>query len=140
MPDPDVHTAVKEQPVSELVKQLTEQTAVLARKEVELAKAELQIKGRRAGVGVGMFGGAGLLGLYALGALTACGILALATAVASWLAALLVGVVWAAIAGAMALSGKSSVRRATPPVPEQASESVKEDVQWAKTRARAGRR
>jgi Putative Actinobacterial Holin-X, holin superfamily III len=139
MPDPEGRTAVKEQPVSELVKQLTEQTAVLARKEVELAKAELQIKGRRAGIGVGMFGGAGLFGLYALGALTACGILALATAVASWLAALIVAVVWAAIAGAMALSGKSSVRRATPPVPEQASESVKEDVQWAKTRAGAGR-
>ena len=80
MPDREGHTVVQEQPVSELVKQFSEQTALLARKEVELAKAELQIKGRRAGIGAGMFGGAGLFGVYALGALTACAILALATA------------------------------------------------------------
>ena len=140
MPERDGGTAVHEQSVSELVKQLSEQTSALARKEVDLAKAELALKGKRAGIGAGMFGGAGLLGLFALGSLTACVILALATAVAPWLAALIVAVVYGAIAGALALSGKSKVQQATPPVPEEATESVKEDVQWAKTRARAGRR
>src|SRR3954463_4069348 len=86
--------------VAELVRQLSEQTSRLARQEVELAKAELAVKGKRAGIGAGMFGGAGLLGLYAVGALTAAAILALATAVASWLAALIVAAVLAAIAGA----------------------------------------
>jgi Putative Actinobacterial Holin-X, holin superfamily III len=125
--------------VAELVKQLTDQTSRLARQEVELAKAELQIKGKRAGIGAGMFGGAGVFGFYALGALVATAILGLATAVAAWLAALIVTVVLGAIAGVLALQGKSQVQQATPPVPEQATESVKEDVQWAKTRAQAGR-
>ena len=140
MPERDGGTAVHEQSVSELVKQLSEQTSALARKEVELAKAELALKGKRAGIGAGLFGGAGLLGLFALGSLTACVILALATAVAPWLAALIVAVVYGAIAGTMALSGKSKVQQATPPVPEEATESVKEDVQWAKTRAQAARK
>lgn len=122
--------------VPELARQLSEQTTELVRKEVELAKAELQVKGRKAGLGAGMFGGAGIFGLYALGALTACGILALATAVAPWLAALIVTVLWAAVAGALALVGKSKVEEAAPPVPEQAVDSVKEDVQWTKARAK----
>jgi hypothetical protein len=125
--------------VAELVKQLSEQTSRLARQEVELAKAELAAKGKRAGIGAGMFGGAGVFGFYAMGALVATAILALATAVTAWLAALIVGVVLAAVAGVLALQGKTKVQQATPPVPEQATESVKEDVQWAKTRAQAGR-
>jgi hypothetical protein len=125
---------------AELVKQLSEQTSRLARQEIELAKAELAIKGKRAGVGAGMFGGAGLLGLYAVGALIAAAIAALATAVDTWLAALIVGVVLAAAAGVVALTGKQKVQQAMPPVPEDSVESVKEDVQWTKERAQQGRR
>ncbi len=126
--------------VSELVKQLSEQSSRLARQELELAKAELAAKGKQAGLGAGMLGGASVFGLYALGALTAAAVLALSTAVAGWLAALIVAVALGAVAGALALQGKNKVQRATPPVPEQASESVKEDVQWAKSRAQAARR
>jgi hypothetical protein len=125
--------------MAELVKQLSEQTSRLARQEVDLAKAELAVKGKRAGVGLGMFGGAGMVGLYALGALVAAAVLGLATAVTAWLAALIVAVVLGAIAGLLALQGRSKVQQAIPPVPEQTTESVKEDVQWAKTRAQAGR-
>jgi Putative Actinobacterial Holin-X, holin superfamily III len=125
---------------AELIKQLSEQSSRLARQEVELAKAELAIKGKRAGVGVGMFGGAGVFGFYGFGALMAAAVLALATAVTAWLAALIVAAVLAAVAGVLALQGKSKVAQASPPVPEQATESVKEDVQWAKTRARSARR
>jgi MFS family permease len=125
--------------VAELVKRLSEQTSRLARHEVELAKAELAIKGKRAGIGAGMFGGAGAFGFYAVGALVATAILALSTALAAWLAALIVTAVLGVIAGMLALQGKSKVEQATPPVPEQASESLKEDMQWAKTRAQAGR-
>jgi hypothetical protein len=129
-----------DQSAGELVKQLSEQTATLARQEVELAKAELAVKGRRAGIGAGMFGGAGLFGLFAFASLTAAAILALSTALAPWLSALIVGVAYGAIAGVAALMGKSKVQEAGPPVPEQASESVKEDVQWARSRAQAARR
>jgi MFS family permease len=132
--------ATSESSIAELVKQLSEQTSRLAHQEVELAKAELAVKGKRAGQGAGMLGGAGLVGLYALGALTAAAILGLATAGAGWRAALIVAAVYGAIAGVLALTGKNKVAAATPPVPEQATESVKEDVRWAKSRAQAGRR
>ena len=127
-------------PLADLVKQLSEQSSRLARQEIELAKAELAAKGKRAGIGVGMFGGAGAFGFYGLGALVAAGVLALATALAPWLAALIVAAVLASIAATLALIGKREVEEATPPVPEQAAESVKEDVQYAKTRAQEGRR
>jgi MFS family permease len=139
MAERDGGQGTAEPSVGELVKQLSEQTSALARKEIELAKVELTEKGKRAGLGAGMFGGAGLVGLYALGALIAAAILGLATAVDAWLAALIVGAALGAVAGVLALRGKTAVQQATPPVPEQATESVKEDVQWAKSRAQAGR-
>jgi MFS family permease len=132
-------TAASDASIGELVKQLSEQSSRLARQEVELAKAELAIKGKQAGVGAGMFGGAGVFGFYGFGALVAAAVLGLATAVAAWLAAVIVAAVLGAVAGILALQGKSKVAQATPPVPEQATESVKEDVQWAKTRAQQGR-
>jgi predicted phage tail protein len=131
--------AASEASIAELVKQLSEQTSRLAREEVELAKAELAVKGKRAGLGVGMFGGAGVFGFYGLGGLIVAAVLGLATSVAAWLAALIVAVVLGGIAALLGLQGKSKVQRATPPVPEQATESVKEDVQWAKTRAQRAR-
>ena len=132
--------ASQEASLGELARQLSDQTSRLIHQEIELAKAELAVKGKRAGIGAGMFGGAGVFGFYALGALTATAILALSLAVASWLAALIVTVVLAAIAGALAMQGKTKVQQAIPPVPEQATESVKEDVQWAKNQAQAARR
>jgi hypothetical protein len=131
--------ALRDQSVAELVKQLTEQTKTLARQEIELAKAELGEKGKKVGMGAGMFGGAGVFGFYALGALTACGVLALATAMAAWLAALIVAAVYGAIAGVLALSGRKQVQEGAPPIPEETIETVKEDVRWTKERAQAGR-
>ena len=130
---------MRERPTSELLKQLSDQTTTLVQQEVELAKLELQEKGKKAGIGAGMFGGAGVLGLYAVGALTATIILALATFMPGWVAALIVTVVYGAIAGVLALRGKSKVQEATPPVPEQAVDTTKEDVRWVKTRAQSAR-
>ena len=128
-----------DKPIAELLKDLSEQTSTLVRKEMELARAELTEKGKRAGIGAGMFGGAGLFGFFAFAVLTACFVLALTEVVDPWLAALIVAVVYGAIAGVLALTGKSQVEKATPPVPEQATESVKEDVEWTKKRAKAAR-
>jgi hypothetical protein len=124
----------------ELVKQLSEQTSILVRKELELAKAELTEKGKTAGIGAGILGGAGVAGLLALGALTATIILLLAEAMDAWVAALIVTAIWGATAGILALTGRDRVREGMPPAPEQTVESVKEDVQWAKTRAKSARR
>ena len=135
-PDPgDLH----ERSLPELLKQLSQETTQLVHQELELAKAELQQKGRQAGMGAGMFGGAGALGLAALGALTACFILALDAVVPAWLAALLVAVVYAIIAFVLVKQGQARVRRATPPVPTQTIETVKEDVEWAKSQMRSDR-
>ena len=129
-----------DRPVGELLKELSEQTTTLVRQELELAKLELTEKGKKAGIGAGMFGGAGIVGFYAVGALTACLILALATAVDGWLAALIVAAVYGAVAGVLALSGKSKVKQAVPPTPQQAVDSVKEDVEWTKSRAKQARK
>jgi hypothetical protein len=132
-------TELRDRPAAELLKQLSEQTATLVRQELDLAKAELTVKGKNAGVGAGMFGGAGLFGLYALGALTACVILLLSTAMTAWVAALIVTAVYGAVAGVLALVAKNKVQAGTPPVPEQTVDSVKEDVRWTKQRAKEGR-
>jgi hypothetical protein len=130
---------LRDRATGDLLKELSDQTTTLVRQEIELAKAELGQKGKKAGLGAGLFGGAGLLGVGAFAALTACVIAALDSALALWLAALIVAVVYAAVAGVLALQGRDKVREAGPPLPEQATESMKEDVQWAKTRAKSGR-
>lgn len=130
---------MEDRPIADLLRDLSTQTATLVRKELELARVELRRKGMRAGAGAGMFGAAGLLGVLALGAITAGAIMLLATTMADWLAAVVIGVGIALVAGVLALIGKKQVQRAAPPVPEEATESVKEDVEWARTRARAAR-
>jgi MFS family permease len=129
-----------ERPVGELVKDATEQAQALIRQEIELAKVELTEKGKKAGMGAGMFGGAGLFGLFAFAALTAAFIGAVDLAVPFWAAALIVAAVYGAIAGVLALTGKKKVQEATPPVPEEAVDNLKEDVAWTKQRAQAGRK
>jgi uncharacterized membrane protein YqjE len=131
---------LREHGTGELLKELSDHTTTLVRKEIELAKAELGEKGKKAGQGAGMFGGAGLFGVFAFAALTTAIIAALDSAMELWLAALIVAGVYGAIAAVLALQGRNKVQEAGPPVPEQATESVKEDVQWAKTQARSGRR
>ena len=120
----------------ELVRELAEQTSTLVRQELALAQVELKEKGKRAGIGGGLFGGAGLLALYGLGVLIACAVLALSTAMDGWLAALIVAVVLFAAAGVAALIGKGQVQKATPAKPEQAMASVQRDVDTVKEHAR----
>jgi uncharacterized membrane protein YqjE len=122
--------------VGDLVQQLSQQTATLVRQELRLAQVEVQEKGKRAGIGVGMFGGAGLVALYGLGAVVAAVILLITTAIDPWISALIVGVVLLATAGLLALLGRRQVEQATPPRPERAMESIQHDVEHVKERAR----
>ena len=130
---------LRERPIGDLVKQLASQTSTLVRQELDLAKAEMSQKAATAGKGAGLIGGAAVTGLLAAGALTACLILVLSEAMDAWLAALIVAVVMGAVAAVLGLAGRNKVREATPPVPEQTVETVKEDVEWAKTRTPSAR-
>ena len=128
----------RQQPVGELLKQLSQETSTLVRQELDLAKAEMTVKAKEGGKGAGMLGGAGVSALLMLGALTATLIGLLDTFMKFWLAALIVTVLWAAIAGVLALIGRNKVQEATPPI-EQTVETIKEDVQWAKTKKPSAR-
>lgn len=119
-----------------LVRQLSDQSTRLARLEVELAKSELQRKGKQLGIGAGAFGGAGLFALFAFAALTAAFILGLGEAVDGWLAALIVTAVYGAVAGIMALVGRRRIEAGTPPAPERAIESTKTDIDTSKRSAK----
>jgi hypothetical protein len=124
----------------ELFKKLSAETSELIRQEMALARAELSEKGKEAGKGAGLFGGAGAVGLLGAGALTAGIILLLDLAIAAWLAAIIVGLIYVAIAAVLGLKGRDRIQAATPPVPEQTVDTVKEDVEWAKTRAQSAQR
>jgi uncharacterized membrane protein YqjE len=131
---------LRDRSLGELLKRLSQETTRLVHQELELAKAELTQKGKQAGAGAGLFGGAGALGLGALGALTACFILALNAVMPAWLAALIVAVVYGIIAFVLVKQGQAKMKAAGPPVPEQTIETVKEDVEWAKTQTRSAKR
>jgi hypothetical protein len=130
---------LRERSLGDLFGKLSTELSTLIRQELELARAELTQKGKEAGKGAGFLGGAAVVGLLAAGALTAAIIAALDLAMATWLAALIVTIVYGAIAAVLALRGKAKVQQATPPVPEQTVDTVKEDVAWAKTRARSAK-
>src|SRR4051794_6354226 len=136
----DSANELRERPLGEVAKDLTSDLSLLVRQEIELAKAEMTEKGRTAAPGLGMLGGAGIVGLCAAGALTAFLVLALATFLPDWLAALIVGGVLAVAAYVLVQQGKERVAEAGTPVPEQTIETVKEDVEWAKTRASSARK
>ena len=117
-----------EKSVGELIRSMSEDLSALVRDEIRLAQAEVGEKAKKAGIGIGAFGGAGVVALYGLGVLIAAGVLGLSNVVSPWLAALIVGVVLFVVAGIAALIGKKELSQAAPPVPTQAIASVKTDV------------
>ncbi len=131
---------LRERPIGEVASQLTHDLSLLVRQEMQLAKEEMRQKGRIALPGLGMIGAAGVVALCAAGAVTAFVVLVLATFLDDWLAALLTGLALGAVAAILAVLGKERVEDAGTPVPEETIETVKEDAQWMKERARSGRR
>jgi len=129
----------RERGVGELVKDLANQTSTLVRQEIKLAQAEVTQKGKLAGKGAGMMAGAAVAALLMLGALTALLIVVLDSFMALWLAIAIVTVLWAIVAAVLAQAGRSALQSATPPVP-QTVETVKEDIQWAKTQTGSAKR
>jgi VIT1/CCC1 family predicted Fe2+/Mn2+ transporter len=131
---------LRERPIGQVARELTSDLSLLVRQEIELAKAEMAQKGRTAAPGLGMFGGAGIVALCAAGAITAFFVLVFSLFLPDWAAALIVGAALAAVAYVLIRQGKERVAEAGKPVPEQTIETVKEDVEWAKTRASSARR
>jgi Flp pilus assembly protein TadB len=129
-------SVVPERSTGDLVKQMSEQVSTLVRDELKLAQLEMTRKGKQAGIGVGMFGGSGIIALYGLACLIACAVIGISRVLAPWLSALVVGVALLAVAGIAALVGKSRLQKATPPVPQEAVRSVKTDVDEIKERTR----
>ena len=136
----DSGNELRERPIGEVAKNLTSDLSLLLRQEIELAKAELAQKARTAAPGLGMFGGAGVVALCAAGALTAFLVLVFSLFLPDWAAAVTVGVAMAAVALVLIRQGKERIADAGKPVPEQTIETVKEDVEWAKTRASSARK
>lgn len=131
---------LRDKTLGELLGQLSQETATLVRQEVELAKAEVGQKAKAGGAAAGMFGGAAFAALLAAGTFTAFLILVLAEAMPAWVAALVITLVYASAAAFLALRGKERVKDMTPPVPEQTVETLKEDVEWAKSRMTSAER
>jgi hypothetical protein len=127
---------LREPTTGELIKQLSEQVSTLLRDELKLAQLEMSRKGRQAGAGVGLLGGAGLISLYGVGCLIACAIIAISGVLRPWLAALIVGAMLLATAGAAALIVKGRLSKATPPVPKETAESLKVDVDVIKEKVK----
>jgi len=131
---------LRDKPIGEIASDLTRDISLLVRQEVALARAEMTEKGKAVAPGLGMIGGAGLLGLMAAGAVTACAVLVLALFLPAWLAALVVALVFAGVAYVLAKRGKEQVENVGAPIPTQTIETIKEDLEWAKTRATSARR
>lgn len=137
MDDQYEHEELRDQSIPELMKRLSHDLTLLIRQELDLARVELIQKSKVVGAGAGMFSGAAVAGVLALGAFTAFLILVLSLAMASWLAALIVTIVYGAVAAVLAMNGRQKIEEATPLVPEQTVDTVKEDVKWAKTRIKS---
>jgi hypothetical protein len=123
-----------ERSTSELIKLMSEQVSTLVRDELKLAQLEMTRKGKQAGIGAGMLGGGGVIALYGIGCLIACAIIAISRVLAPWLSALVVGAALLAVAGITAQMGKARLQQATPPLPQDAVQSVKADVDEIKER------
>ncbi len=136
MSSPDIRESSSPAPADvatgDLVSRASEQLSTLVRDEIRLAQAELAQKGRRAGLGIGLFGGAGAVAWFGVGTFVAAAVLGLAVVVSPWLSAVIVGAVLLAIAGILALIGKREVARATPIAPQESLDSVRHDVDAVK--------
>lgn len=131
---------LRDRSIGDLMKQLSTDMSTLVRKEIELAKAEMSQKGKQATAGVAMFGGAWAAGMMALVAATLFLVFLLAEVMDVWVAALIVTVITGAVAYFLAMRGRDRMKEATPPIPEQTVETLKEDVQWAKNPRRSAQR
>jgi uncharacterized membrane protein YqjE len=127
----------RDESTAELVKDLLRDVSELVHQEIELARVEMTEKGKKAGLGLGLFGGSAAFALVALGGSMATIVILLDMVMPLWLAALITTVVYGVVAAVLALRGRDELKEAGAPIPGQTRDSIKEDIQWAKTRAQS---
>src|SRR6476661_98611 len=125
-------SSLRDRSIGELVASLSQDLSTLVRQELDLAKAEMTQKGKKAGLGLGMFGGAGVAALLALICLSLTAIVVLNAWMRDWLAALIVTLVWAGVAAVLGLRGRRELHEIDGPIPQETKETIKEDIEWAK--------
>jgi Flp pilus assembly protein protease CpaA len=128
---------LRERSIAELLRDLSNETATLVRQEMQLARAEIAEKAKPVGASAVSFGGTALFGLGAFGAATAFLIAVLALVLQTWAAALIVAVAYGAIAYVLVLNGKKKLAQAEPPLIPQTTQTVKDDISWAKTQLKS---
>jgi len=131
------HPDSYDRPLGDLLKELNQEISRLVRDEIALARVEMTQKMSAMAKAAGLLGAAAFIGLLAAGVLTATIVLAIDVALPAWLAALIVTVAYLIIAGVLAAVGYARLKRAGKPLPEQTIETLKEDVSWARHRARS---
>jgi uncharacterized membrane protein YqjE len=129
---PDPVSEPQDASLGTLVSQLSTQLPELIRSEIRLAQAEVAQKGKRAGVGIGMFSVAGLMAFFGFAVLLTTFVLLLDLVLPAWSAALIVAVVLLVIAGAAALLGRNKVKEVGSPTPERAMSGLKQDLATVK--------
>jgi uncharacterized membrane protein YqjE len=127
----------RDESIAELVKDLSRDVSELVHQEIRLARVEMTEKGKKAGFGLGMFGGSAAFALVTLGGSMATIIIVLDLVMPLWLAALITTVIYGVVAAVLALRGRDELKDAGTPIPERTRDSIKEDIQWAKTRAQS---
>jgi tetrahydromethanopterin S-methyltransferase subunit G len=136
----DQQDSLRDRSIGELVASLSQDLSTLIRQELDLAKAEMTQKGKKAGRGVGLLGGAGVAGLLALICLSLTAIVVLNAWMRDWLAALIVTLVWAGVAAFLGLRGRRELAEIDGPIPQETKETIKEDIEWAKNPKRSATR
>lgn len=139
-PAGDLRSQDEEKPTAELAGDFARQISELIHSEIQLAKSEVGEKGKRFGVGAGGFGFTAVIALAGLGCLVTAAVAAVHLELVLWLSALVVAGGCFLVAGIAALAALRQVKKAAPPVPTEAIESTKEDVQWVKTQAKSANR
>jgi uncharacterized membrane protein YqjE len=127
----------RDESIGELVKDLSRDVSRLVHQEVELARVEMTEKGKRAGLGLGMFGGSAAFALVTLGGSMATIVILLDLVMPLWLAALIATIGYGVVAAVLAVRGRDELKEVGAPIPERTRDSIKEDIQWAKTRAQS---
>jgi uncharacterized membrane protein YqjE len=121
--------------IADILQEIVGNIQNIIRSEVRLAKTEIKEEATTAGKAAGMLAAGAVLAVYAVGILLLCAVYALRGPLPDWAAALVVGLVVAAIAGALVMIGINRIKSVNPK-PEQTIDSVKEDVQWVKQQTR----
>jgi hypothetical protein len=127
------HERSDERSIGALVGEATSELSLLVRKEVELAKLEMKEQGARAADSAKYLGIAAFCGYLAAVLLSFAAAWGLAEVMPASVAFLIVAVVLGVVAGVAFLAGRKRLHELHP-IPEETVETLKEDVQWLKSR------